>query len=82
MNVIIANKQKDKLNDLSIEIIKRLDGEFEVDEIISSFQNIFYGLGTLNYILLVLISQYFDILGICFIAACQSAAFFHHAGSP
>ncbi len=42
MNVIIANNQKDKLNSLNIEVIKRLDGEFDVNEIISSFQNIFY----------------------------------------
>ena len=42
MNVIIANKQKDKLNNLNIEVIKRLDGEFDVNEIISSFKNIFY----------------------------------------
>ena len=42
MNVLIANKQKDKLNQLDIEVIKRLDGEFDVNEIISSFQNIFY----------------------------------------
>ena len=42
MNVIIANSQKDKLNSLNIEVIKRLDGEFDVNEIISSFQNIFY----------------------------------------
>ena len=42
MNVIIANRQKDKLNNLNIEVIKRLDGEFDVNEIISSFKNIFY----------------------------------------
>ena len=42
MNVIIANRQRDKLNNLNIEVIKRLDGEFDVNEIISSFKNIFY----------------------------------------
>lgn len=42
MNVVIVNRQKDKLSNLNIEVIKRLDGEFEADEIISSFQNIFY----------------------------------------
>lgn len=42
MNVIIVNNQKDKLNNLDIEVIKRLDGQFDVNEIISSFQNIFY----------------------------------------
>ncbi len=29
MNAIIANRQKDKLNNLNIEVIKRLDGEFD-----------------------------------------------------
>ncbi|MCM1370348.1 MAG: hypothetical protein NC181_00445 [Clostridium sp.] len=42
MNVIISNNQREKINSLNIEVIKRLDGVFEVDEIISSFQNMFY----------------------------------------
>lgn len=42
MNVIIANKRKDELSNIDVEVIKRLDGEFDVEEIISSFQNFFY----------------------------------------
>ncbi len=42
MNVIISNKQKEMLQSLNVDIIKSLDGEFEVDEIISTFQNFFY----------------------------------------
>ncbi|MFI3307326.1 MAG: hypothetical protein R3Y21_02040 [Mycoplasmatota bacterium] len=42
MNVIISNNQKTLLQSLEVDIIKSLDGEFEVDEIISTFQNFFY----------------------------------------
>ncbi len=42
MNVIIANKNKYLLENLGIDIIKELDGEFDVDTIISTFQNFFY----------------------------------------
>lgn len=42
MNVIIANKQKEMLHSLDIEIIKSMDGEFEIDEIISTFQNFYF----------------------------------------
>jgi len=42
MNVIIANRQKDAFADLNIDVSKRLDGEFEVDEIIKTFSNFFY----------------------------------------
>ena len=42
MNVIIANKRKDELSNINVEVIKRLDGEFEVEEIINTFQNFFY----------------------------------------
>lgn len=42
MNVIIANKNKYLLENLGIDIIKELEGEFEVDEIIATFQNFFY----------------------------------------
>ena len=41
MNVIIANKYQTMLQSLNIDVIKVLTGEFEVDDIISSFQ-IFY----------------------------------------
>ena len=42
MNVIVANKYKDLLSNLDIEVIKRIDGVFPVDEIIGNFQNFFF----------------------------------------
>ena len=37
MNVIIANKYKEMLMNLDIEVIKSIEGEFDVDEIINNF---------------------------------------------
>ena len=42
MNVIISNKYKDLLNSLNYDIIKNINGEFAVDEIISSFSSFFF----------------------------------------
>ncbi|MDD4809204.1 MAG: hypothetical protein PHP12_04130 [Bacilli bacterium] len=42
MNVIISNRYKSMLQTLDIEIIKAMDGEFEIEEIISSFQNFYF----------------------------------------
>ena len=42
MNVIIANKYQTMLQSLNIDVIKILTGEFEVDDIISSFQNFYF----------------------------------------
>ena len=42
MNVIIANKFRDALSNLDVEVIKSLEGEFTVDEIINTFQNFFF----------------------------------------
>ena len=42
MNVIIANKYRDALANLDIEVIKKLEGEFTVDEIIETFKNFFF----------------------------------------
>lgn len=42
MNVIISNEYKNILSSLEIETIKTMDGEFEVDEIISSLTNFFF----------------------------------------
>ena len=42
MNVIIANKYQSMLQSLNIDVIKSLNGEFEVEEIISTFQNFYY----------------------------------------
>lgn len=42
MNVIIANKYRDALATLDIDVIKKLDGEFSVEEIIDTFKNFFF----------------------------------------
>ena len=42
MNVIIANKYKEMLDSLDIDVIKSMDGEFTVDEIVERFSNFFF----------------------------------------
>lgn len=42
MNVIVANKYKEMLSTLEIDVIKSIDGVFTVDEIIDSFSNFFF----------------------------------------
>ncbi len=42
MNVIISGKNKAILDNLDVEVIKRLDGEYTVEEIIDTFQNFFF----------------------------------------
>ena len=42
MNVIIANKYSQMLSNLKIDIIKNVQGEYDVDEIVSNFQNFFF----------------------------------------
>lgn len=42
MNVIVANKKKDLLDSLNIDIIKSLDGEYEIEELIGIFTNFFF----------------------------------------
>ena len=42
MNVIIANQKKELLNTLNIDVIQRLDGQFDVDQIIEKFKNFYY----------------------------------------
>lgn len=42
MNVIVSNKYQSMLETLDIEIIKSINGEFEVDELISTFKNFFF----------------------------------------
>ncbi len=42
MNVIVTNKYKEMLMSLDIEVIKSMDGVFEVDQIIDSFQNFYF----------------------------------------
>lgn len=42
MNVIIANQYKDALSSLNIDVIKKMDGVFDVDVIIDTFANFYY----------------------------------------
>lgn len=42
MNVIISNKQQAILENLNIDIIKSLNGEFDVTQIIDEFKNFYY----------------------------------------
>jgi len=42
MNVIISNKNEGLLNSLDIDVIKSLNGEYESEEIISTFSNFFF----------------------------------------
>ena len=42
MNVIITNKYQSLLSNLDIDIIKNINGQFSVDEIVSNFTNFFY----------------------------------------
>ena len=39
MNVIVSNTKKDILESLNIDIIKSVNGLFEVDELINMFKN-------------------------------------------
>ena len=42
MNVIISNKYQAMLQDLNIDVIKHLNGIFEVDELVEEFQHFYY----------------------------------------
>jgi len=42
MNVIISNKYKQELEGLEIDVSKKQEGEFEVDEIVDTFANYFF----------------------------------------
>ena len=42
MNVIVSNKYQTMLENLGIDVIKNLNGEFDVDEIINTFKDFFY----------------------------------------
>ena len=42
MNVIVSNKNQLLLENLGIDIIKEMNGVFDADEIIATFQNFFY----------------------------------------
>ena len=42
MNVIISNKYQAMLQELNIDVIKHLNGVFEVDELVEEFQHFYY----------------------------------------
>lgn len=42
MNVVVSNKYQALLDDLSIDVIKRIEGEFEIDELVGQFENFFF----------------------------------------
>ena len=42
MDTVIGNKYLDIFNNLNIEVSKKLEGEYDVDEIISTFENFFF----------------------------------------
>ena len=42
MSVVISNKKQFLLNDVGIDVIKEIHGEFTVEEIVNTFQNFFY----------------------------------------
>lgn len=42
MNVIVSNKNQSVLEKLDIDIIKSLNGEYDADEIVSTFKNFFF----------------------------------------
>lgn len=42
MNVIISNQKKEMLDTLNIDVIKSVNGQYEVDDIIEMFKNFYY----------------------------------------
>ena len=58
MNVIISNEQQTVLAGLDIDIIKSLNGQFDVDELINMFSNFYFGRMILD---LTAIKDYHDI---------------------
>ena len=42
MNVIVSNKYAAMLSNLNIDLIKSINGEFEVDELVAQFDNFFF----------------------------------------
>lgn len=42
MNVILSNKNSHIINSVTVDIIKKLDGEYTIDEIISTFKNFYF----------------------------------------
>jgi len=42
VNVIVSNKKQQLLSSLNVEIIKELNGEFNVDDLVENFRNFFF----------------------------------------
>ena len=42
MNVVVSNKYQSLLMGLDIDVIKNLNGEFSVEELVSNFTNYYY----------------------------------------
>lgn len=42
MNVIIANQKKELLSALNIDVIKTVEGQYDVDELVGMFKNFYY----------------------------------------
>ena len=61
MYVIISNKYRAMLASLDIEVMKAMNGEFEVDEIINTFSNFYYQMMILD---ITAIKNYKDIRNI------------------
>lgn len=61
MNVIVGNKYREMLTNLQIDVIKSLVGEYQVDDLISQFNNFFFGRMILD---ITAINNYQDIKNI------------------
>ena len=42
MNVIVSNLNKQKFNNLNVDIIKSMNGEFSSEELVQTFSNFFF----------------------------------------
>lgn len=61
MNVIVSNKNQSILSSLDVDVIKSINGEFSVDEIINTFSNFFFNRMFLD---ITAIKDYMDISNI------------------
>ena len=61
MNVIVSNKNANLLSSLDVEVIKSINGEFSVDELVSTFSNFFFNRMFLD---ITAIKNYMDISNI------------------
>lgn len=61
MNVIVSNKNANLLSSLDVDVIKSINGEFTVDEIIGTFSNFFFNRMFLD---ITAIKNYMDVTNI------------------